>query len=532
MIFLLLFSKLQNFLIFTFTYLQEEDGGGLFLVALAIWLISLFISRKFMLGYVLKEMNKSSDKEASGEPIELEAPEEKAKKQPKFIHLDVQTDRTSAIQQREQYVRKAFVLFRKKYLYGVLASFLYYFFPMIFGKIGGAESEYIIQDQLNFIVGFAILYFLYISLVYYFHRKQYNAENAKFGIRIEHPAITVLRKIVNPQWESYFTFGIILMIASIGFTGITDQDEFGNSIEGVTTIWTTIGYVLAAVLHLWLILKIRKENAKVKNVPLLILRVFGDKKQVLLTFGRLTNFWKHIGSWFTVIDPSFIARKYRTFSLRTLFTLLIVFILAFVIGIYLTPYTTPLIKYLTPTGYASDAKIEEFAVIPGMLVAWFLYFKYWKFIISRSYAKSQEDISNKIGKVMNKPRKADMTFKNLPMFCYANTWKIAVSEFIKNSKVILMDLRGFTSERKGCEYEIDFLLDTFSINGVLFLIDVSSDVELVQKTIKERWEFLRINSPNLKNETPEARIYVSNKQNESEVQAIIDYLIEISQDSL
>lgn len=546
MILLKLFVKLQSLVFNTSLFLQEEleldeeyvpdesieDGGGFFLVALGLWFVTLFISRRLMLRHVLKVMNKSSEHETSGEPEILKVKETKATNQPKFIELDDTTERDSAIELRELYVRKSYLLFRKKYLYGVIASVLYIFLPLILAQLGGEESEAIVNDQLNLIGGMAILYFIYITLVFYFYRKQYRPENAKFGIRIEHPAITLLRKIVNPQWEGYFNFFMILMLINVGVMGFTGKDLDGNPLEGTNTIWTTIAYVLAALVHLWLILKIRKENKQVPNLSLLILRVFGDKKQVLLTFGRLTNFWKHIGTWFTVVDPSFIARKYRTFTFRTLFTLLIIFIVAFFIGLNIAPHIAPLIKSVAPVGHASDAEITEFAIIPGMLIAWYLYFRYWKFTISRSYAKDKEDIQKKINKVINNPRKTDMTFKNLPMFCYANTWKIAVSEFINNSKVILMDLRGFSSERKGCEYEIDFLLDTFKINGVLFLVDVASDTELVQKTIKERWEYLRINSPNLKNTNHVAKIFVSDKQNENEVQAIIDYLIETAQETI
>jgi len=482
--------------------------------------------------HVLKVMNKSSAIEQTGEPEVLKLPETKATNQPEFVHLYEATERDEAIVLREHYVKSAFLLFRKKYFYGVIACISYLFLPFVLGKLGGPESADIVNEQLAMIGGLTFLYFVYITLVYYFYRRQYRPENATFGIRIEHPAITVLRKLVNPQWESFFTLFMIFMLASIGFLGMETQDESGNIIKGATTLWTIVAYVLASLIHLWLILKIRKENRQVPNLSLLILRVFGDKKQMLLTFGRLTNFWKHIGTWFTVVDPSFIARKYRTFTLRTLSTLLIIFIIAIIVGIYLGPHIAPLIKTIAPDGFASNAEIEEFAMIPGMLIAWFLYFKYWKIMISRSYAKDKTTVKKKINKVIRKPRNIDMTFKNLPMFCYDNTWKIAVSEFIKNSKVILMDLRGFSSERKGCEYEIDFLLDTFSINGVLFLVDVKSDVTLVQKTILERWEFLRTNSPNLNNNNPEAKIFISSSQDKLEVQAIIDYLIITTQQTL
>ena len=529
MLILLLLSKFCAF----FLFIQDDaipdinseyDGGENIWIALALVVICLFVVRYYMKRYVLRLMNKTSEKVISSEPIELDTSEKKAKNKPTYIELDHNSKHENAIALREGFVKKAFLLFRKKYFYGILGCVLYFILPLMLGKIGGDDAMN--EDLAAAIMGLPVTYFVYISLVYIFHRKQFRAENANFGVRLEHPVRTLLRRVVNPEFEKYFTIIFIITMVSISVTGIPLDDGNGKITEIKPSIWVTIGYILAGLLHTYLIIKIRRQSQQVSNMSMLILRVFGDKKQVLLTFGRLTNFWKHIGTWFTIVDTSFIARQYRIFSLKTLLIIASVFIGAFFLVMAFSKYIVSTLRYLLPIDNASDSEIEVFFMIPSIILAWALYFKYWKFKISRSYAKDYEGIKNKIAKVIDKPRKQDMTFKNLPMFCFDNTWKLAVSEFIKNSKVILMDLRGFSSERKGCEYEIDFLLDTFSINGILFLVDVSSDKELVQNTINERWEYLRINSPNINLEHPEAKIFVSKMQDENEVQTLIDHLIE------
>lgn len=502
----------------------EYEGGEYIWIALALVVVCLFVVRIYMKRYVLRLMNKSSEKVTSSEPIELEASEEKAKHRPKFIELDHNSKHESAIALREAFVKGAFLLFRKKYFYGVLSCLLYFLLPLILGKIGG--DNFMKDDLMANILVFPMLYFVYISLVYLFHRKQFRAENSNFGVRFEHPGITLLRRLVNPELEKYFTLGFILLMITIGISGFPVDESDPNATAIKPSLWVTIGFVLAGIIHAFLIIKIRRQSQQVSNTSLLILRVFGDNKQVLLTFGRLTNFWKHIGSWFTIVDPSFIGRQYRTFKLKTLLTIVGVFIGAFFVVIFFSKNIVSTLRYMLPIDGASDSEIEVFFMIPSIILAWALYFKYWKFKISRSYAKDHESIKSKIAKVMQKPRNQDMTFKNLPMFCFDNTWKLAVSEFIKSSKVILMDLRGFSTERKGCEYEIDFLLDTFPINGILFLVDMASDKQLVQDTINERWEFLRTNSPNLNLENPEAKIFISKMQDENEVQTLIDHLIE------
>lgn len=100
--------------------------------------------------------------------------------------------------------------------------------------------------------------------------------------------------------------------------------------------------------------------------------------------------------------------------------------------------------------------------------------------------------------------------------------------FIQESSdsVILMDLRGYSEACKGCEYEVDFVFDNFPINRILFLIDTVSDKNLVKKMITERWEYLREQSPNIRLKEPQARIFVTTKGAEADVQFLIDLLME------
>lgn len=496
------------------------DNGTFLMIAMGIWLISLFIVRWLISKHVLKMMNKASSTISDDKPEELSASEIKAKNKPVFEDLNKNSDYELAIKKREQFVKNAFLLFRKKYFYGLLAILVYIVLPFGLYKLSGQEAS---DESLGIIVILIVFYFGLINFNYYFYRKQFRAQDANFGIRFEHPYVTLLRKIVNPTMEVYLTFLVVYVIFSFGLQEVgliesaTDTEVFiKNTLFG-------IGLILASIFHLYTFFKIRRIAQKVPNKALLILRVFGDKKQTSLTFGKITSFWKHFGSWFTVADPSFMKRQNSFFTFKTLFTLVFLFIAAVILGLIIDSYLSPVIKSIFPG--TSDGQASEFAFIPGMVAAWILYFQYLRFKISRSYAKDIEDIRKKLHKTLHRPRKLNLTFKSLPMFCYANTWKLAVSEFIKNSSVILMDLRGFSDKRKGCEYEIDFLLDTFTINNVLFLVDANSDSAFVQKTILARWEYLRVQSPNINIKNPKARIFVSDNQDEIDVQTIIDLLI-------
>ena len=427
----LLFLPLILFFCSSFTNLNsvEKADGSFVLVALAIWLVTLFVVRIWMLRYVLKLMNKKSEKVIEHEPQEMTIPEEKATNKLKFASLDKDTDHSNAIVLREQFVKTAYLLFRKKLFYGILATVIYVALPILLSKISG---ESVTGNQLGFTVFIFVAYLIYILSVFYFHRKQFRAENANFGFRLEHPAVTITRKLVNPRWESFFSISIMLMVFTLGLQALSLMASDSESPIGGNTPWFGIGLIIATIVHALLFIKLKRISQQTPNMTLLILRVFGNKKQALLTFGRLINFWRHFGSWFTVVDPSYLSRKYRIFTFRTLFMLVFLFFISVGIGLALESYITPIIKFFDSS--LSPEQISEFTLIPGMIIAWSLYMLYWKFNIWRSYAESHKDIKNKIRKTLHNPRKLDLTFKYLPMFCFDNTWKLAVSEFIKNSK--------------------------------------------------------------------------------------------------
>jgi len=76
--------------------------------------------------------------------------------------------------------------------------------------------------------------------------------------------------------------------------------------------------------------------------------------------------------------------------------------------------------------------------------------------------------------------------------CYDNTWKLAVTTFTQLVNAVLIDLRGFPEERKGCAYEVDFLFYTVAVENVVFLIQPDT-VDSVTRLIEERWEYLKMN---------------------------------------
>jgi hypothetical protein len=64
------------------------------------------------------------------------------------------------------------------------------------------------------------------------------------------------------------------------------------------------------------------------------------------------------------------------------------------------------------------------------------------------------------------------------------------------SDLVAMDLRGFTSARQGCIFELGVLIDTVPLARVALLIDHTTDEPLLRQTLANLWKRMTSHSPN------------------------------------
>jgi hypothetical protein len=64
------------------------------------------------------------------------------------------------------------------------------------------------------------------------------------------------------------------------------------------------------------------------------------------------------------------------------------------------------------------------------------------------------------------------------------------------SDLVAMDLRGFTSAKNGCIFELGALMETVPLSRVALLIDRTTDEPLLRRTLAERWTTITARSPN------------------------------------
>jgi hypothetical protein len=501
-----------SFTVYLFITGNTDGAGGLIILVGPLFIL-IFI-RAWIIRLIKRLMQKETAKVVSGLPRELELSEVKAVTRPVFIDIDKSIATPAATASREKIVAKAYGLFKRKYFYGVAACLVYIILPFLLSLAFGKTDNHMAGSFI-----FSIFFFLYISIQFLLFRKQFKPGNYRFNKRRSWSVFFLLKDLFHPRRDLIFLitlFPLMLFAVLIEFIpGMADDPE----IPFIPDPWRGTGVTAAILLHIYLLFRLRKSGNELPNITLLILRVFGSNEKIVLTFGRLARFWQHFGSWFTIVDPSFLSPRFRFFTSKTLWELFLIFLLQILAGIGFEFLLSQL-----------NISVPAWVItLVSASLSYAVYIFYWRQSVIRGFSKDNNAIQKKVTRILKRPRRFDMTYKNLALFCYDNTWRHAVNKFIKESRVVLMDLRGFSEKRKGCEYEIDFLFDNFPVNRVIFLVDNNTDSNFVYETILNRWEYLRVNSPNLSITDPVAKIFICRpEEDQADVQKLMDLLLDAS----
>jgi hypothetical protein len=94
------------------------------------------------------------------------------------------------------------------------------------------------------------------------------------------------------------------------------------------------------------------------------------------------------------------------------------------------------------------------------------------FIIADSlFIKDVKSLLKKIHTNSNFIKRYNGIGRQINLYCFDNIWKKALREMLGRADLAIMDLRGFSYERKGCAFEITYLVNNFNLDNVLFLIN-------------------------------------------------------------
>jgi hypothetical protein len=114
--------------------------------------------------------------------------------------------------------------------------------------------------------------------------------------------------------------------------------------------------------------------------------------------------------------------------------------------------------------------------------------------LSRRFVSSEQELRARI----DGPVTADMdgSFRIQDFYCHADTWKMTVSVLGREADAVVMDLRTFSEENEGCIFEIENLIATVAVQQIVFLVDDSTDIPLLEDTLHRSWRAMPENSPN------------------------------------
>ena len=91
----------------------------------------------------------------------------------------------------------------------------------------------------------------------------------------------------------------------------------------------------------------------------------------------------------------------------------------------------------------------------------------------------------------------DLRYPLNDLYCYADAWQYAVRQIARESDVVIMDLRDFTSRNQGCAFELGVLVQIVPLERIILLTDRTTDESALAKTIQDAWQAVPADSPNL-----------------------------------
>jgi hypothetical protein len=193
--------------------------------------------------------------------------------------------------------------------------------------------------------------------------------------------------------------------------------------------WLWIFFVSAAAylifppLLAWTLGRLRI-NQRAPARTLLLLRVFGYRARTEKLFDRIAARWRLLGPVTMIAAPDVIAR---------------------------TVDPEDFLRYLT-----------------GQL--------------SSAFIQSRDDLDARLARFDREPD-PDGRYRINEYCCRDNTWQATVVELMRRADAVVMDLRGVTVERRGCEFELQQLAERLSPEQIVLVVDGTTDRGMIESAM-------------------------------------------------
>ena len=125
--------------------------------------------------------------------------------------------------------------------------------------------------------------------------------------------------------------------------------------------------------------------------------------------------------------------------------------------------------------------------------------------LARRFVSGAADLDRRLAQLDTRPD-PDGRHRVNEFFCRADTWQMTMTRLAALSDAVLMDLRGFAPTNQGCRFELGRLLQAVPLERVLLLMDESSDLPFLERSLHELWQQVDAGSPNRAAPAPEVRL--------------------------
>jgi hypothetical protein len=98
------------------------------------------------------------------------------------------------------------------------------------------------------------------------------------------------------------------------------------------------------------------------------------------------------------------------------------------------------------------------------------------------FVKSQADLDARLAQLDLAPD-PDGRFRVSEFCCRDNTWQGTVVALMQRADVVVMDLRGVTTERRGCEFELQQLTARLPLHRVVLVVDGTTKLEVIDSAV-------------------------------------------------
>lgn len=146
-------------------------------------------------------------------------------------------------------------------------------------------------------------------------------------------------------------------------------------------------------------------------------------------------------------------------------------------------------RYRGPINMIGGTDLATSLIEPDELI------RFWSGRLRQTFIANDADLRSRLT-ALDTRRDPDGRYRINEFFCHDNSWQATVHALAQRSSVVLMDLRGFGRQNRGCEFELGLLLDEVPLARIVLVVDDSTRLDELTPLLQSAWSRLPDSSPN------------------------------------